>query len=713
MELSLPKRRKLALLFLLGVALPSLALCLLALRGIQNELALLEQRQLDGYRALADEIGDSVLTRIGQAERSLARSVVRLGDPSLTDPIPVLDSLEARHPIVDVAFFLEGDGTIRVPSTTLLFRADGELGIPEAPAWPPRLAEEMRSGQEREFRRDLPAAALLHYRRAFDATPDSMLKAQALLAMTRVQRKAGRFEGALADCEELLRSYGTIRTAEGMPLGPVASLERGAMLLSLGDSLGALEGFVDLYARLAAGAWELERAQHDFLAAQSSSAAGALSAVLHGPAADSLSRALAALGAEVAVRRERARRILLFRERSGEDLLARLAPDPGGIGDGSPRFSVDDGGRSFLVSLLDPSPSESGVWGLLLDDDYVRDTLVRPALEGGLDDGSVDWIVRGRHGGAILAGPPSPAHASPAGSPALTASFAGNFPPWLVELRPLPRSPYRLLLTSGQSVYLYMFLAIAMILGFGLVLTVRTVTRELELARMKSDFVSTVSHEFKSPLTSIHQVAEMLQRGRVPSEERRRRYYDVLLEQSSRLASLVTNVLDLARIEEGRELHPETVDLEALVQGVVDATRHRVGHEGFRITSLMGEPRPCVRADPDALGQAVSNLLDNAIRYSGEARDVQVTVGTDNGSAIVTVEDHGVGIPREEIGRVFDRFYRGRGELPRSIRGSGLGLALVKEIVEAHGGSVDATSEVGEGSTFRIKLPAHREQHHA
>ena len=125
----------------------------------------------------------------------------------------------------------------------------------------------------------------------------------------------------------------------------------------------------------------------------------------------------------------------------------------------------------------------------------------------------------------------------------------------------------QVLLTSGQSTYVSMLLAIAIILGFGLVLTVRGVTQELELARMKSDFVSTVSHEFKSPLTSIRQLAEMLQTGRVGSEERRQRYYDVLVEQSARLSALVTNVLDLARIEEGRkDFRFEPVDLGSLIR---------------------------------------------------------------------------------------------------------------------------------------------------
>jgi signal transduction histidine kinase len=252
-----------------------------------------------------------------------------------------------------------------------------------------------------------------------------------------------------------------------------------------------------------------------------------------------------------------------------------------------------------------------------------------------------------------------------------------------------------------------MFLAIAIILGFGLVLTVRSVTQELELARLKSDFVSTVSHEFKSPLTSIRQLAEMLQTGRVASEERRRRYYDVLVEQSARLSSLVTNVLDLARIEEGRkDFRFEPLDLGILIHELAEATRHRVGHEGFEVREEIRDPLPKIRGDAEALRQAISNLLDNAIQYSGNAREVCVQAWGENGTLNVTVEDWGVGIREDEIEKVFDRFYRGRDEVTRSIRGSGLGLTLVKEIVEAHRGSVEVTSDVGKGSIFRMRFPA-------
>jgi len=361
-----------------------------------------------------------------------------------------------------------------------------------------------------------------------------------------------------------------------------------------------------------------------------------------------------------------------------------------------------------MASLLLTSSPDPGTWGFLMNSRHLRDSVVGPALNAGVDPLATEWMVRGRDGRTILAGTDSPN-----GPLVLNATIAGSFPPWLIEFYLRPQGTLQILLTSGQSIYVYMFLAIAIILGFGLVLTIRGVNQELELARMKSDFVSTVSHEFKSPLTSIRQLAEMLQTGRVASEERRQRYYDVLVEQSTRLSSLVTNVLDLARIEEGRkEFRLEAVNLGTLIHELTEATQHRVGHEGFEVRTEIRDPLPKVLGDAEALRQAISNLLDNAIQYSGEAREVRVQAWGENGTLNVAVEDSGVGIQEDELEKVFDRFYRGRDEVTRSIRGSGLGLTLVKEIVEAHRGSVEVTSEGGKGSIFRIRLPAMTEPKH-
>jgi signal transduction histidine kinase len=182
------------------------------------------------------------------------------------------------------------------------------------------------------------------------------------------------------------------------------------------------------------------------------------------------------------------------------------------------------------------------------------------------------------------------------------------------------------------------------------------------------------------------------------------------VEQSARLSTLVTNILDLARIEEGRqEFHFEVVDPAELIEGVAEETRHRIQHDGFVVVTHLDDRLPAVRADRVTLAQALSNLLDNAARYSGGVRRIDVHASADDTHVAIAVVDQGIGIPESELGKVFDRFHRGGDPRARSVTGSGLGLALVREIAEAHGGTVHVQSDVGRGSTFTIRLPAIRE----
>jgi signal transduction histidine kinase len=191
----------------------------------------------------------------------------------------------------------------------------------------------------------------------------------------------------------------------------------------------------------------------------------------------------------------------------------------------------------------------------------------------------------------------------------------------------------------------------------------------------------------------------------VPSEERRQQYYDVLLEQSERLALLTDNILSLAKIEEGRaEFAFESTDVSALLTEVVSSIQDRVRHEGFDIELDIKGPIPLVAVDRTALSQAITNLIDNAIKYSGDSRKVVIGASIEGQSLAIAVQDFGVGIKKEDIPRLFERFYRGGDELTQTVKGSGLGLTLVKEIIEAHRGKVQVESEPGKGSVFSIRL---------
>jgi signal transduction histidine kinase len=232
----------------------------------------------------------------------------------------------------------------------------------------------------------------------------------------------------------------------------------------------------------------------------------------------------------------------------------------------------------------------------------------------------------------------------------------------------------------------------------------RGVIRELNAARLQSDFVSAVSHEFRSPLTTLRQLTELLASGRIQDETRRRTYFDFLQKETGRLHALVENLLDFGRMEAGRrQYRPEQSDLYELVGDTVRDYQEEISGLGYGF-ELTGDA-VSVRADREAIRRVVRNLLENAVKYSPECHTVWIETGSENGRAVLRVRDRGMGIPIEEQPRVFDRFVRGQAAKQACIKGTGIGLAMVREIVKAHAGQVHLASEVGKGSTFTIRLP--------
>jgi signal transduction histidine kinase len=228
----------------------------------------------------------------------------------------------------------------------------------------------------------------------------------------------------------------------------------------------------------------------------------------------------------------------------------------------------------------------------------------------------------------------------------------------------------------------------------------------MEVARLKSEFVSAVSHEFRSPVTGIRQLAEILLRGQ-PSEERRRQYYELIGHEGDRLARLVENVLDFSRMEEGRkEYRLEPLEAGAWLRAVVEEFRALVAQGGFSLEADLPGRLPSLLADREALTSALHNLLDNAVKYSPACKTVWLEAETSGGWLTIRVRDRGLGIAEEDRTHVFEKFYRGSIGAATHVKGAGLGLSLVKHIVTAHGGSVACESRPGEGSTFSMNLPA-------
>jgi signal transduction histidine kinase len=242
----------------------------------------------------------------------------------------------------------------------------------------------------------------------------------------------------------------------------------------------------------------------------------------------------------------------------------------------------------------------------------------------------------------------------------------------------------------------------------GLMTAHRAFCRQQELNEMKSNFVSSVSHELRAPIASMRLLAESLERGKIAGEVKQKEYFGLLVQESRRLSMLIENILDFSRIERGSKKYEfEPADLGALAEDTVRLMRpcsaeRRVELELRQNGAAGAEPFAC---DGLALQQALINLIDNAIKHSPPGS--RVAVGLEGGAAEVClwVEDSGPGIPPEEHEKIFERFYRRGSELRRETQGIGIGLTIVKHIVEAHGGRVTVRSAPGQGSRFTMELP--------
>ncbi|MGE5313158.1 MAG: sensor histidine kinase [Acidobacteriota bacterium] len=243
-------------------------------------------------------------------------------------------------------------------------------------------------------------------------------------------------------------------------------------------------------------------------------------------------------------------------------------------------------------------------------------------------------------------------------------------------------------------------------------LVYRTITKEMELVRLKGDFVSNVSHELRTPLSLIRMFTETLSMKRVPTEERKQEYYATILQETERLTRLINNILNFSRMEAGRkQYHFETVGLNGIVSGVLNTYAPHLEQEGFTVRCELGENLPEIHADREAVAEALINLFDNAVKYSPDDKYVQIRTGEAGGMIFVELEDHGIGIERHHQKKIFETFYRVPTGLTHTIKGSGLGLSLVSHIVEAHEGAIELESVPGKGSTFRLLFPGAPHSH--
>ena len=368
-----------------------------------------------------------------------------------------------------------------------------------------------------------------------------------------------------------------------------------------------------------------------------------------------------------------------------------------------------------MFLMKDPKTGHPAIGGVAFDAEYLRDRFFPEMLDDvitrNVNDAQTEknhavMMLRGKYESVALA----QSRGWDDGAPEAERNLEGAFPGLTLAIKLKGTT----LAAIGERFARISFLtlaALSLVLAGGIALTYRNVTKEMALARLKSDFVSNVSHELRTPLSLIRLYAETLEMGRLTSPEKYQEYYRIIRKESERLTALINNILDFSRIEAGRKEYDfRETDMSELVHNTLDSYRYQLEQSGFQFEEKIDEVPP-MRVDREAMARSLLNLVNNALKYSQDRKYIGVNLYRDNGSVKLEVVDQGIGIPPQEQQKIFEKFYRVGDPLVHNTKGSGLGLSLVRHIVQAHGGEVSVDSAPGQGSKFTIVLPV-KPPHH-
>jgi two-component system phosphate regulon sensor histidine kinase PhoR len=252
---------------------------------------------------------------------------------------------------------------------------------------------------------------------------------------------------------------------------------------------------------------------------------------------------------------------------------------------------------------------------------------------------------------------------------------------------------------------------LTLVLIVGVYIVYRNVKREVEIAQIKSDFVSNVSHELRTPLSLISMFAETLEMGRTKTEEKKKEYYSIISREANRLGRIVNTILNFSKMEAGkRKYYFEEKDLNTVIEKIFENYSFHLKNKGFKFDFHPRENLPAIIIDEEAVSEAVINLIDNAVKYSPDKKQIEIKTGLDSAFEFVEVADKGIGISHEDQRKIFDKFFRVSSALVHDTKGTGLGLSIVKHVMDAHGGKVTLNSKAGAGSSFKLLFPTKEEQ---
>ncbi|MDZ7264424.1 MAG: ATP-binding protein [candidate division KSB1 bacterium] len=662
---------KLTIIFLSSILIPGLILVYFSIQTIANQKELTEKRLLEDQAEIARELSEYFQQQLVQCASNFFAQAESLYHHSIAE-FAALDSL----PGVAQSFIINRRGNFRYPNYVHLSQ------IPSAPSKSPQFLKLISQAEKAEFADNNLAAAFQLYQNALNAANNKKESAAAINGLARTSFKLGHSQKALEYYKKLAENYGEIIDGTGVPFAYYSLHQSIRMASSMGLAYISKEMEMVLY-RIWRGQIPITE-NLEFLLAEISSWL------------DKQNRIEFSDLQSIQQRIQSIQKLIKFISQEGNSLQQQIMDsNHSAVRQTLGKFQVITGSRDNqpLLYFFDSTADRANFLGFKTDLDTLKKQLLNfshPATSSSMVVNIIDKNEMKALESHLFC---------------TIKELSPLVPLWRICIQPHTPGVVNQLIAKRRWVYgmVLTFLIAGMVLG--VVLVLRDVSREQRLARLRSDFVSNVSHELKTPLTSIRMFAETMLLGRYANKKVQQEYLSIIVNESARLTRLINSVLDFSKIEKGKkQYYFKHVNLSKIINTAIKSMEYFITQNGFTLTTDIAKDILAV-VDADAIEQAVLNLLSNAVKYSHDRKEISVRLQEANDSILIEVADQGIGIPDAAQKFIFDKFYRAHVGQEQDTGGTGLGLTVVKHIIEAHHGKIELESKVGKGSTFRILLP--------
>ena len=691
-------------IFLLTIFLPSVLLSIFGILALRNEKFRLEKQFEEEQLRIAEQFKSQVGLNISDAENvlQLLRQSPLLINKEYEEIEPLLDAQVAENRLLGQFFIVYND----TKPWFLHFRAD--------PGKPPGKSTlefnaaqqgKLKNAERYEFIQNNYPMAISIYEELLVSVRDKNLQGQILNHIARNLVKRRKYQEAAEIYSRIINVFQKSKTSTGIPLAITARLQLVDCFMETGEDENTLKEVLRAFNEILLNWGDLTENQFK---TYTSMAIEAFTNILDKkpdalPAKEKYVKEFEFLKAGY---QDKIEKWQIINDLKNECIpeLQREFMQTNTYSQNTFRYSKTIGEKNFLIlSSLIPDKNKTGAQGILgvkINSVFFESDLLKKIIEEvGLNENAnlVITDLKGR----VIFGEKTPSSELSG----ITSFFNDNFPPWRIEIT---NNQFEEILFKGiyKSFYFWTILTIIIILIFGVFLIMRTIVHEMDVLKLKSELVSSVSHEFKTPITSIKALTERLLDQKVKDPARMKEYYSVILGDADNLSRLVSNFLDSAKIEEGKKQYDfEETDITQWMTQTITNLRNTCPQKGIKFNSRFSADIPHIAIDKNAMELAINNLLDNAIKFSSGKIVVDIIVEKDENNLFLKISDNGIGIHKKDLNKIFEKFYRGRNASRHTSTGTGLGLTLVRQIVEAHSGEISVDSKVGSGSTFTIILP--------